>query len=480
MAVTLRNRKRIQQLHALLGSQHDGERDTARKKLLELLQKLRLSWNDLPWLLTADSSPSSNDDADDADDDQPLDSSDGVVPNALELVHHMLLEFVSLRSPAEYVAVALWILHTYVFDRFMISPRLAIRSPVRECGKTTLLVLIERLSARPMRTDNTTAAVIYHMIDLQPYTILIDEGDNLDLKTNGALRAALNSGHLKGSGVTRMVDGKPRRLATFSPLAVAAIGSLPLPLPLLSRSIKIDMQRSDGVNNLRRLDDANATGDLDLAYRHAFMWARAAQLNPDPEMPAGIRNRAADNWRVLVAIGDSFGPNWGAAARDAAVALLHGDSDEDIGVMLLSDIRNIFDDLGLDRIHSHELLRHLVDLEDAGWGEFYGLKGNQAPRALSGAQLKSILKPLKIQTRSIWPVGPRDGSKSRKSRKGYLRIQFEIRLGQVPSKKRHNGTTQQYPTLTRRLAGTRAGTAPAHDGARGVMEKYTTVTPRLP
>lgn len=37
----------------------------------------------------------------------------------------------------------LWILHGYVFDRFPITPRLALLSPIRACGKTTLLVLID-------------------------------------------------------------------------------------------------------------------------------------------------------------------------------------------------------------------------------------------------------------------------------------------------------------------------------------------------
>jgi hypothetical protein len=48
-----------------------------------------------------------------ADDDQPADPA--VTPNALELVDYMLREFVDLKSSAEYVAAALWVLHTHVF-----------------------------------------------------------------------------------------------------------------------------------------------------------------------------------------------------------------------------------------------------------------------------------------------------------------------------------------------------------------------------
>ena len=37
------------------------------------------------------------------------------------------------------VAVALWVIHTYIFDSFHITPRLTISSPEKGCGKTTLL-----------------------------------------------------------------------------------------------------------------------------------------------------------------------------------------------------------------------------------------------------------------------------------------------------------------------------------------------------
>jgi hypothetical protein len=47
--------------------------------------------------------------------------------------------------------------HSHVFDRFMVSPRLALTSPVNGCGKTTALAVIEQLAYRPQRMDNATA-----------------------------------------------------------------------------------------------------------------------------------------------------------------------------------------------------------------------------------------------------------------------------------------------------------------------------------
>src|SRR5262249_59496745 len=43
---------------------------------------------------------------------------------------------------------ALWAIHTYLIKRFKISPKLSIRSPVRRCGKSTLLEVPNWCSAR--------------------------------------------------------------------------------------------------------------------------------------------------------------------------------------------------------------------------------------------------------------------------------------------------------------------------------------------
>jgi putative DNA primase/helicase len=68
-------------------------------------------------------------------------------------------------------------------------------------------------------------------------------------------------------------------------------------------------------------------------------------------------NRAADNWRPLLAIADAAGGAWPEKARKAAVALAGGEIDEVSRTeLLLSDIRNIFDDLDVDEIGSAELI----------------------------------------------------------------------------------------------------------------------------
>src|SRR5207253_1955145 len=129
-----------------------------------------------------------------------------------------------------------------------------LHSPVRGCGKTTLLVLLELLVAEPYRTDNTTAAPIYHLLNHQLHSLLIDEGDNLGLLSNDVLRSVFNSGHRRSGRVTRLAGGWPRHYPTFAPLAMAAIGAVPLPLQ--HRSVLIRMRRhAPGEIQLQRLDE---------------------------------------------------------------------------------------------------------------------------------------------------------------------------------------------------------------------------------
>jgi hypothetical protein len=330
-------------------------------------------------------------------------------------VHWIVEQYVALK-PHEYTAAALWTLHTHIYDRFMVTPRLALNSPVRNCGKTTLLDIISRLVAKPMKTDHTTAAVIYHSVDQQRCTLLIDEADNLELAVKGAIRAVLNSGYRAGGSISRFLKGAPQKLSTFAPAALACIGILPL--PLMSRSIVIHMERASGAKNLRRFD-RNDVADIDIVYQHVFLWARDAKPATDPEMPPELRGRVADNWRPLIAIADTCGAYWAHQARKAAVAFSRDHCDEDPGVEMLQDIRKVFDGQDVDRIPSSVLVAALCVMDEASWSEWRGIHGDQQPRKLTQAQLATVLKAFSIRPKTMWPIG------GGKSFRGYQRSMFQ-------------------------------------------------------
>jgi hypothetical protein len=423
---------RLRRLFAMMGSSNAAERETARQKIDELLGRHRKSWNDLLELLqssdNAGSWQAAWDDAQSAgqhagDAIKAGLPSEAVVepPNVIQLVHHIIEKYVDAK-PHERIAAALWIMSTHIFERFTISPRLAFTSPVRGCGKTTALAVLEKLVHQPERMDNATPAVIYHLIDrLHGSTLLVDEADNLGLNTNGILRAVLNSGHRKGGSIRRVIKGEPKKFSTFAPMAIAAIGSLPL--PLMQRSIIVHMEKTAG-GDIERFDtaDATTTRRIDIVYGFVRRWVYSKPaLDLNPGLPKDLKNRIADNWRPLISIADSFGPVWGKIARETAVSFARAYHDEDAGVILLSDIRDIFNRTTADRMPSIHLITALLDIEESGWSEYRGMRDDQQPKKLTQGEMARLLKPFGIRPKSVWPVRRRKGS----SRKGYYRWQFE-------------------------------------------------------
>jgi hypothetical protein len=181
----------------------------------------------------------------------------------------------------------------------------------------------------------------------------------------------------------------------------------------LGRSVIIRMQRyapGDGQPRIKEIDPSD--GAFFAAREEIRKWAATCRLNVDPEMPPGFINRAADNWRCLFATADDLGN--GDDARAAAVALRSRRSDEDPGVVLLDNIRTVFP---ADRIASVALVKTLIEIEDAPWSEWRGLRDDRPARKLTQTELAFLLRPFGIRPRSI-----RLGDTICK---GYLRSWFE-------------------------------------------------------
>jgi uncharacterized protein DUF3631 len=383
-----------------------GERAAAERKLDAWLKQHGKTRADIGSILAqaaaddaAAQPPPRPSDLRDVDPADPL----GAKVTPLDLIR-ALLEDYAVMNPHEFVALALWVAHTHIFDRFEITPRLVLTSPVRGCGKSVVLNVLSRVVARPELNDSITAAGLYDTIDRNCPTVLLDEADNLEVGAKAALRAVLNSGYLRGRSIRRGVGKQARRYSTHAPIALAAIGILTL--PLMSRSIVIHMARHDGSRPLRRFVEAD-TQALDIAYQHTRQWARDVVLNPDPPLPTELRNRLADNWRPLISIADACGPGWGALAREAAVAFAKGRRDEDIIVILLRDIREVFDATGADRLTGKAIVAALHAMEDAGWDAWSGEYGDRPPHRITQAELAHVLRQrFGIRSRSIWLAGP--------------------------------------------------------------------------
>lgn len=294
---------------------------------------------------------------------------------------------------------ALWVVHTYLLNVFHITPRLGIRSPMKRCGKTTLLDVLERLVWRPLLSGSITAAAMFRMIEAYCPSLLIDEADKF-VRENPELRQLLNLGHRHNGKVTRAVgeDFEPRQFAAYAAVAIAAIGGFPD--ELTDRSVVIDLKRrlaSEKVGSLR----FDRLGHLNVLARKIARWAKdhaQALTAVDPAMPAGIHSREADNWMPLLAIADEAGGDWPDRARKAAEAAhaAAGDDAESRLELLLGDIRGIVTAKATDRLSSADLVAALVAIEGRPWAEF-----GKTGKPLTQGRLAQLLRPLKIAPTQI-------------------------------------------------------------------------------
>jgi len=332
-------------------------------------------------------------------------------------------------------ALALWILHAHTLDAFQVSPRLALTSPEKRCGKTVCLTVLGALVPRPLPASNLTASAVFRSVERYQPTLLIDEGDSF-LRDNEELRGVLNSGHTRSmSYVVRTTgdDFEPALFSTWAATAVALIGKLPATLE--DRSVVVPMRRRAPEERVERLR-LDRLGELEPIRRRAARWAadnREALRTADPDVPELYSDRAADNWRPLLAIADAAGGEWPTRARQAARLLTptSGEDEDAAGVLLLADLRDLFAERGADRLASEDIIETLRKMEDRPWPEW------RHGQPLTTRQLARLLKP--------FGIGPAKYRSGEKIVRGYLRESFSDPWSRYL--KRHSGTCLQNGTF---------------------------------
>jgi putative DNA primase/helicase len=311
-------------------------------------------------------------------------------------------------------ATALWAQNTYVHDASEISPCLGIVSPEKRCGKTTLLILLGQQVLRPVPASNISPASLFRTVEEYKPTLIIDEAETF-LNENEELRGILNAGHHRANAyVIRTVgdDHKPRFFSTWCPKAFALIGRLPDTLE--DRSIVIPMRRRAAGETVERLRLDRL--DLEDLRRKCARWAadHLEELgDADPEMPDGLSDRAADNWRPLLAIADLVGGDWPTRAREAAKELSgssrDGDGDGSTQTLLLEDLRDLFK--GTDRLSSEKIVEALVQKEDRPWPEW------RRGQPITQRGVAKLLEPFGVRPKQLWLDD--------KKRRGYEKAEFK-------------------------------------------------------
>jgi putative DNA primase/helicase len=319
-------------------------------------------------------------------------------------------------TPAQAVAIALWIGVAYAIDDLTCAPILLLASPTPRAGKTTLAIVVGALTPRAILVSSVSAAVVYRLIEAHRPTLIGDEADTWLTDERSELRGVLNAGHTRATAtVARCVgdDHDVRLYSVWCARCLAMIGRPPS--TILDRSIIVELRRRTADEPIERLRQDRIDDELRPLRRQWRRWiddhARAIGA-ADPDVPTSLHDRAADCWRPLLAIADLAGGDWPGRARSAAVELSGGDaaSDESVTVGLLADVRMIYDARNVDVLTSEDLTAALVAMTDRPWADW------SRGRPLTQARLARLVRPY-----GIVPVVYRVGSRTPR---GYRRGQW--------------------------------------------------------
>ena len=346
--------------------------------------------------------------------------------NGAELVADICkhLRSVVILPPGADVAIALWIIHTYLLEPadaaqvLHTSPLLSINSPDRQCGKSTVKQMLDLLVARPCTADNISTASLYRLIQIEQPTLLIDEADTF-LMQRQEMVGILNSGYRPDGFVIRQGGvnfTEPLKFPTWGAKAIFSIGVLPP--ALYSRCISIPMKRKRPEEKVTRFNvyiRQNRTDLMDIRRKILRFCTdnRDAISMCTPTLPEHLDDRQQDNWEPLLQIASLCGGNWLDLAIAAALDLspVNLFDETNLSEMLLADIAEIFELSGDDRVSSSSLLKILIDDPTKPWVDY------RRGRPITQSDIASMLRRYGIR--------PVDLRVSGKVLKCYLVSDFE-------------------------------------------------------
>lgn len=358
-------------------------------------------------------------------------------------------------SDAAATALAAWVLHTYVFESRDTVAYVAIESPEKRCGKTTLLTVLAALANKPLISANVTVGALFRAIDTCRPTLFIDEADTF-LAGNNTMRGIINSGNTwrtafvlrlgrsksqqlvrhsssdggsqtAGEGVVDkdrphsaigiQQDSALKRYSCWCPKVIAMIGKVPD--TIADRSIVVPMARKLTSETRAPLAELNTTVIKAKCARFALDSGDAVAKHQKIR-GQDLNDRAADTFDPLYVVARLAGPEWEQNLHAAAISLSHSANSRSVATELLLAIHAIFVICDEKKLFTRELVAILSD-EDTG---ITSLAPNDS--ALDENRISEILRPYGIK-----PINLRIG---KQVRKGYVAEDFTDALARyVPA-----------------------------------------------
>ena len=349
---------------------------------------------------------------------EPNEPDAGIDSDTIGKIEGFIRRFCILPGAA-YLPLALWTVATHVSDAFGAFPYVALTSPVKRCGKTRVLEVLELLCAKPLRITSASPASIFRLMKDSP-TLLLDEVEPLrnakPSESTQVILSILNAGHRRGATVTRCEatgkDWEPVHFPVYGPKAFAAIGRLPDTLS--DRCICIPMHRKTASQTVARFLFARTPAEAEPLRSAIAEWTGsrldAVRASYENMSDLGfLEDREADLWMPLFALCTVAAPvrmdELKKCARSLSGAKAADDAEDSQAVKLLADVRRIWP-VGRPHMLTAALLSQLKRIPESPWEE------------LTPRELAAILRPFGTTPRQVRVEGGSTG-------KGYLRAEFE-------------------------------------------------------
>jgi len=322
-----------------------------------------------------------------------------------------LRRFVALDDSAA-LAITLWTMFAWAHEIASHSPLLILSSPDPDCGKTTCLGVIGKMTPRPQSAVEMTGPGLFRLVDYLHPTLLIDEADKLFVRKPDLLHI-VNQGWTYGTKIPRVDrNGIVHWFDPFCAKAIAMVG-MSMPPTTASRGIIIKMWPKlpgEKVENFSFSDDAT----FETLRRKCARWAADNMLklkDARPALPEGFNNRLETNWKILFAIAEQAGAL--KEAHRAAIKLSpRTNYKRSEGNRLLEAMSEAF--RTRKEITSADLIKVLLADPDGEWGAFR----ERGP--ITQRQVAALLKNYEI-----WPTTLHPTKRSDLSLHGYRRNQFD-------------------------------------------------------
>ncbi|WP_326568032.1 DUF3631 domain-containing protein [Amycolatopsis rhabdoformis] len=328
----------------------------------------------------------------------------------LDRVRDFVLRFNAFPSAHCAPMLALWYAHTHAVDHFYVTPRLILSSVEPGSGKTRVLEVAQHLVRAPEMTISATTAALFRMVNDGPITILFDEVDTIFNPKNGGnnedLRGLLNAGYKRSATIARCVGDaramKVQRFPVYAPAALAGIAGN-MPDTITTRAITIHMRRRRADEEVEEFWEEDVEVEAVPLREQLAAWIGTVTDKVSrgrPDMPEGVRDRAAEIWRPLIAIADAAGDHWPDTARAACSHFVAAAGVDRNGgglrIRLLSDLRDLFTTRAVTELPTAEILTALCELDEAPWGDLDG-----HGKVLDSRRLAKELEPYGIRSKNV-------------------------------------------------------------------------------